>query len=607
MQEVYFNQSLNKQISVLHNSKGSEQGGEMLFQATLLVDITAMAICLWLAFYLFARGFPSKVTMRGVLLLLSLSAFFFGAYNNLFEQITGTAALRAALLITGIGSWYGITLQLLTEKTRKSLQPWTMGIYTLGGVAIILLVSTRNAFVGEQGNILYVARMGVGIPYILYGIFEIVALTGILYNLLGHDKIGLTPQGKYFLFASLFAVAGVAYGIFALAISPPMPRIIQDLLIFSGVFMIGISVARHQSLTERRTTLQDFPVTSLTVFLIIIVYLSLALRLRLPLHLLAYLTAFVVLTHALYDLVREFLERLRIRNESTFRKQIRRLENESSEDTLRLRLQEGLDLLCRAIDSSSGFIAIKREDQFVVTASRQSVEVEMRFPSSTVAYEDISQIQNEQFPNIICFAPSFDGQTQIAVVGIGKPNTRLNYSQGDLDLLSEVADQIGTIVSLSNLQPKISQMIAQSEINESEADLIAGEMMTTIGKNPDQEFIKIVEEGLRHLSDYIALGQCTLADKLDVKASSHIERGRVLQKTVIESIELLRPAEKRPPQPLPRVWYNHAVLHDAYVEGVPNREIMARLYISEGTFNRTRRNAIRGLARVLMEKNSALN
>jgi hypothetical protein len=29
---------------------------------------------------------------------------------------------------------------------------------------------------------------------------------------------------------------------------------------------------------------------------------------------------------------------------------------------------------------------------------------------------------------------------------------------------------------------------------------------------------------------------------------------------------------------------------------------MARLYISEGTFNRTRRNAIRGLARMLGER-----
>src|SRR5688572_24557548 len=208
----------------------------MLFQVTLLVDLTAMAICLWLAFYLLARGFPNPLTMRGVILLLALSAFFYGAYNNLFEQVTGTAALRAACLITGIAAWYSITLQLLAEKIRKSLQWWTSAVYILAAVTIALLISTRNAFVGEQGNVLYVARMGVGLPYILYGVFEIVALGGILYNLLAFNRVGLTTEGKFFLAASLFAVAGVAYGIVALALAPPMPRIIQDLLIFSGVF-----------------------------------------------------------------------------------------------------------------------------------------------------------------------------------------------------------------------------------------------------------------------------------------------------------------------------------------------------------------------------------
>jgi DNA-binding CsgD family transcriptional regulator len=53
------------------------------------------------------------------------------------------------------------------------------------------------------------------------------------------------------------------------------------------------------------------------------------------------------------------------------------------------------------------------------------------------------------------------------------------------------------------------------------------------------------------------------------------------------------------------VWYSYIVLHDAYVEGVPNREIMARLYISEGTFNRTRRIALRALARLLIEEGRA--
>jgi hypothetical protein len=131
---------------------------------------------------------------------------------------------------------------------------------------------------------------------------------------------------------------------------------------------------------------------------------------------------------------------------------------------------------------------------------------------------------------------------------------------------------------------------------------IAGGMIDTIEINPDPEFIKTVEEGLRNLPDYIVLGQSALANKLAIQGASHVERGKQLRQLIVECIQSLRPAEKRPAEPLPRVWYNYAVLYDAYVEEVPNREIMARLYISEGTFNRTRRNAIRGLARLLLEK-----
>ena len=40
---------------------------------------------------------------------------------------------------------------------------------------------------------------------------------------------------------------------------------------------------------------------------------------------------------------------------------------------------------------------------------------------------------------------------------------------------------------------------------------------------------------------------------------------------------------------------------EAYLEEIPNRDVMLKLYISEGTFNRTRRAAIRSLARALGE------
>ena len=180
----------------------------------------------------------------------------------------------------------------------------------------------------------------------------------------------------------------------------------------------------------------------------------------------------------------------------------------------------------------------------------------------------------------------------------------MEYSAGNLELLEEVADQIGTIVSLGELQPRQASRPQEREAEAAASELksVSGDMLNAISGHTDAGFVKLVEDALRHLPDAITLGQSPLADRLGIQTGTNIERGKKLQRLIGDSIESLRPADARPPEPLPRIWYNHAVLHDAYVEGVPNREIMARLYISEGTFNRTRRNAIRGLARALAEK-----
>lgn len=176
-------------------------------------------------------------------------------------------------------------------------------------------------------------------------------------------------------------------------------------------------------------------------------------------------------------------------------------------------------------------------------------------------------------------------------------------------MLAEVADQVGTIVSLNRgrrqEKEQFHQFVVESETKATELMSAAEEVIGTIETTPDPNFVKIVEESLRNLSDFIKLGQSSLAEQLNLTGKYHTDRGKQLQQILIEAINSLRPAEKRPPDPLPRVWYNHVVLYDAYVEGVPNREIMARLYISEGTFNRTRRNAIRGLARLLAEKTTS--
>ncbi|MEP6895584.1 MAG: hypothetical protein ABI986_08260, partial [Chloroflexota bacterium] len=255
-----------------------------------------------------------------------------------------------------------------------------------------------------------------------------------------------------------------------------------------------------------------------------------------------------------------------------------------------------------------GLVAIRQGGEFLVMASRSSVGVGSMLSAAEVTCEDVSHPKAGQLSALAWLAPSFEGQMQVAVVGIEKSQSRMEYSKGNLVLLAEVADQIGTIVSLSNLQAQPlseSGSSAEPHVNEAELKSVTGSMLDSISVQTDDELIRMVEDALRHLPDTVSLGQSQLAEKIMVKSESQIERGKQLQVLLTSSIEAFKPAEKRPPEPLPRVWYNHAVLHDAYVEGVPNREIMARLYISEGTFNRTRRNAIRGLARMLVEKNVA--
>ena len=575
----------------------------MLYQATLIADLTAMATTLWMAISMFARGFPSRVTLRVVIALLTLSVFYLSAYKNIFHQTPGSAAWRAVLLVIGLGSWYSLTYRLMSEHGQKRFR-WIMASINVLGILAIIFLLQPAAFMNEQGNAIYVAHMSGGLPYLSYSIYQIVIAIFILFNLLVDDRIGLTARGKYFLAASIFPALSVLYGVASLRL-PSSPRIVQDLMAFCGIFILGLSVARHQTWTERRTSLQDFPLTTLSTLGLAAVTAIFALREGMSLARISDVVVFVILAVGVYDLTREFLERLRSRRESEFRKQLRHLENESpNEQAVHTHMQKGLDLLCETLDAQGGFVAVRRGDHFVVMATRSSFEVESNFLESQLACEDVSKPTDEKLTSIAWIAPSFEGQKQVAVVGIALPNSRIDYSTGNLELLADVADHIGTIVSLVSLQSKQSDplRVAESQTSISELSSASGQMLEALSTHADEGFVKLVEDALRHYSDYIALGQSSLADWAGITGGSHIERGKRLQALLAESIESFCPADRRPAEPLPRVWYNYVVLHDAYVDGVPNREIMARLYISEGTFNRTRRSALRSLARSLIEK-----
>lgn len=579
----------------------------MLLEATMIVNLLAMAVTLWMGFYLFARGFPSVIAFRVVVVMLALSGFYYGAYNNIFAQVSGSAAIRAVLLVIVLGGWYSVTFHVMSERNQQKYRFIEWGIYGLGALSIPLLLQP-SSFILEEGNALYVAHMNnTSWAYRVYGFYQFVVSFGIMLNLLVGDRVGLTPRGKYFFVASFFPVASVIYGVISLGSPEAAPRLIQDSLAFCGVFVLGLSVARHQTWTERRTTFQDFPLTTLATLGLAGLAALFAWNAGLAVERLSTVVGLVVLWVGIYDLTREFLERQRDRKESTLRKQFSGLETaEKSLEALKSRLQDGLDLLCDSIEAPGGFVAIRQDEgRFVVLASRASVGVGRELSVTEVGCDDLSQPATKSLASLAWLAPSFEGRFQVAVVGIEQARARLEYSSGNLELLAEVADQIGTLVSLSHAVTDHDQpdsALAEDTPARKELNSATGKLMDTISANNDIEFIKSVEEALRNLHDTITLGESPLAEKMSIEAESHVERGKRLQEIITVAIDMLRPADERPSEPLPRVWYNHAVLYDAYVEGVPNREIMARLYISEGTFNRTRRNAIRGLARMLIEQ-----
>jgi hypothetical protein len=85
-----------------------------------------------------------------------------------------------------------------------------------------------------------------------------------------------------------------------------------------------------------------------------------------------------------------------------------------------------------------------------------------------------------------------------------------------------------------------------------------------------------------------------------------LDRGKAVHEILLEAIDKLRPETPIARDPPPREWYPYLILRDAYLEEKSNRDIMLALYISEGTFNRTRRAAIRSVARTLGEMEEML-
>lgn len=579
----------------------------MLAHLTNTTDWLAMALALWLAAYLLIRSHRSRTTWRAVVILGGLAVAFLLAYIGSDQPSFRLANAWAAALTVSVVGFYDLTYDWLSP-TRQSAR-WLIraGLLSLGALKVLyLLLLPADAGLAASSGLSAAGWQPTALV-LADGIFLLVTVVAAAHNLWLARQAGDHPHYGILLAAAGLAVAAYLSGMLTNLWPAVFPRLIQNLLLVAALGLLGYAVARYQAFVGRRTTLPDFPVSGVTVLGLAALYGLIANRYGLTAEQVVLVTALAILTHSGHDLVREWLDRLLHQRETALRQSLRGLAQAiSAEASLVENLDQALTRAAGLLNAGGAFVAQRDTDGFRVLASFRSLPVGTTVPAAEGVSEDVREAGPALAERVSWLAPVYIGLEQVAVIGLGPRPGHTAYSATDLDLVVEVADWASRMfeadrqqqANRARVQAMVAEVVASAE-REPPVTLIE-----QLQSAPDPGFVRLVEEALRHAADYSRLGASSLADQLGLAAGPHIERGKALRARLLEAVEALRPVGPRPTGILPREWHSYAILYDAYVEDIPNREIMARLYIGEGTFNRLRRKALQAVGRALWERRS---
>jgi hypothetical protein len=163
-------------------------------------------------------------------------------------------------------------------------------------------------------------------------------------------------------------------------------------------------------------------------------------------------------------------------------------------------------------------------------------------------------------------------------------------------LLSTLRGQLRELGNRVVRQP--DELTALADVRETVDQILRERSAESNISASDTELRVVVEGALRHLNDLPALSEHPLLPELGMSSGTPLERAARLRHELESAIERLRPPGARP-SPGTSVlggWLHYLVLREAYVDGRPNKQIMQRYALSEGTFHRARRRAIDALA-----------
>jgi hypothetical protein len=603
------------------------------------VNLFALAGSLWLGTYVTTRSRTSRTAWLAAGILWVLAAYFFQGALALNDDGSSLTWMRA-LIVFIVPLWIHLTFLLLPPHMQSKWLGW--GIvplgYALAAIIAGLGIFTEYLFGAQVNDPLYTNTRVSGPAYYLILPLLVLGFGISLWNLWRAREANPNPklQGMFNVLLAATAIEALAGAIvaFGTAYNVPIPFLIPDILYFAGVFLFGYTVARYNATLEGRTIDRDFLYTllvvgSLTLFYCLIVW-GLYVTNQVSFLSLALTVVGTVLANSMFDRLRLTLDRVFYQRQfQRLRANLRGLAREAgTAQTLHQRLDTILQSLCRFLRIQKGFIAIRHDEQYKILAALDGQMLDQAFPQASLAATEIIGLvlpARKNLQDMKLLIPLCGETQQIGAMVLGPREHDLPYSEGDLELLEDMADQIARVIhgvmaqeeNATRLNDLVADFRARERALQLQVDQMIAERATPVkpaGAEWDEEkLIPLVEDGLRQLHDFAYLGEHDLAQlrivqkRLDKRKDgspvTFLDRGKALSETLTDAVNELRPDTPLPKglQVPPREWHLYVILHDSYVEGETNRDVMSKLYISEGTFNRTRRRALRAVAKSLAE------
>ena len=605
-----------------------------LYQVTFAFNFVALIASLWLGMYLVTRNPRAPTAWLTALTLWSLGGLFINillalnpppvpAYrfsalrflfpfwpSGLFDQ-GANAWLQGWSVAPSIAFWHHATM--LMRPGKMNIWRWTRVIagYVIAVAAIEVQAFTQILFSVEGGDPLYLNSLRAGPLYSVFGIALIALTTMSIINLARSIYIAPNEIVRRQLMTLVTATVFTGLiGPLSLISSGldlfPMPMVVLSgvLAIFVGV--VGYGVARYSALVEKRTIDRDFfynliGITVMTATYILVAWL-LVIAYNAPKVIVIFIPLLGVFVHTSLNAGSIFLDWFFYRGETRRLRSnlhnLRRMAGES--ENMKVLLAQILDALCGPIKATYGLVLAYENGTARQIADYHWKRPRLELPSSLLAADDFLHLTTNHLPapleDAALLVPLYVESEQIGALLLGRPTNGIRYAHADVERLLYPSDQIAEALFLNRQNTEHLEKVA----------LLANDPPVV----PTRDFsipVNVVENALRNLFDYTYLADTPIAEMGLVRQrvaggkKTYLERGKTVQAIVLEALEQMRPAGDVPRDPPPREWYPYVILHDAYVNEKQNRDIMSRLYISEGTFNRTRRAAISSLARALVE------